>query len=212
MKKITQIIVLTVAVAGLGAATLAADQKVATFNLRKAFDKYYKTVQSTSSLKQEAADAQKEHDQRVESGKKLEDEWRVLIDKANDQSLSAEERDKSKKAAEEKYVEIENQKQARDEFDRSVGARLREKERQRRDAIVEEIQGVVNAHAKAGGYSMVIDSSGDSANMTPVLLYSDGKDDMTDVIIKELNAAAPPGSLDTNAPAASATNNPSPAK
>jgi hypothetical protein len=30
---------------------------------------------------------------------------------------------------------------------------------------------------------------------------------MTDGIIKELNAAAPPGSLDTNAPATSSSNN-----
>jgi hypothetical protein len=45
--------------------------------------------------------------------------------------------------------------------------------------------------------------------MAPVVLYSNGQDDLTDSIIAELNAAAPPGSLDlkTNTPSLSSTNN-----
>ncbi len=83
------------------------------------------------------------------------------------------------------------------EFDRRAAARLNEKKRQRRDDIVKEIRGVVNADAKAGGYTLVLDPSGESANMAPVVLYSNGQDDLTDAVIKELNAAAPPGSLDS---------------
>jgi hypothetical protein len=41
-----------------------------------------------------------------------------------------------------------------------------------------------------------LDISGDSANMTPVVLYSSGVNDLTETLIKELNAAAPAGSLD----------------
>jgi Skp family chaperone for outer membrane proteins len=202
MKKLLLTCLLAAGIAGLGMAGSAADQKIATFNLRKAFDTYYKTVQSTAGLKQEAADVEKERGQMLETAKKHEDEWRKLIDKANDQAVSAEERDKSKKAATDKYAELEADKQSINEFDRMATARLHEKERQRRDDIVKEIQGVVDAHAKAGGYSLVLDPSGESANLVPVVLYSNGQDDLTESIIKELNAAAPPGSLDTNAPAA----------
>jgi hypothetical protein len=49
--------------------------------------------------------------------KKHEDEWRKLIDKANDQAVSADERDKSKKAAADKYAELESDKQSIKEFD-----------------------------------------------------------------------------------------------
>ena len=83
---------------------------------------------------------------------------------------------------------------------------MHEKEIQRRDNIVAEIRNVLNADAKAGGFTLVLDSSGESANMTPFLLFSNGQNDMTDALIKELNATAPPGALDTNAPAASITN------
>jgi hypothetical protein len=48
--------------------------------------------------------------------------------------------------------------------------------------------------------------------MTPVVLYSNGQSDMTDALIKELNAAAPPGSLDTNTPATSALTTPGKSK
>ena len=62
------------------------------------------------------------------------------------------------------------------------------------------IRKVVVARAKAAGYSMVIDVSAESFNQshTPVILYSNGDNDMTDAVLKQLNAAAP---LDTAAPA-----------
>ena len=200
MKTLIQVGLLSAGIAGFGLAGWAAEQKIAIFNLRKAFDSYYKTVQSTVAIKQEALEVDKERTQMVENGRKHNEEWRKLIDKANDQSLSAEEREKSNTAAKDKYAELESDKESITEFDRVASARLHEKERQRRDDIVKEIEGVVNAHAKTAGYSLVLDNSGDSANLTPVVLYSDGQYDMTDSIIKELNAAAPPGSLDTNAP------------
>jgi len=212
MKKLLPIVLLAGAVAGLGRAALAADQKIAIVNLSKAFDRYYKTIQSNAGLKQEGAEAEKTQQQMVANLKKHEEEWRRLFDKSNDQSLSAEEREKGKKAAEEKYAELENDKQSITEFERGASARLYEKKRQRRDDIVREISGVVKAHAIAGGYTLVLDCSGESANMAPVVLYSNGQDDLTEAVIKDLNAAAPPGSLDinTNTPDfLSATNLPS---
>jgi Skp family chaperone for outer membrane proteins len=207
MKKLMQICLLSAGFAGLWRPAWAGDQKIATFNLRKAFDAYYKTIQSTAAMKQEVAEVDKERTQMIDNGRKHDEEWRKLIDKANDQSLSAEEREKAKKAASDKYAELETDKQYINTYDRDATVRLREKETLRRDDIVKEIVGVVAAHAKAAGYTMVLDPSGESLNKAPVVLYSNGQDDITDAIIKELNAAAPPGSLDTNAPTASSSTN-----
>jgi Skp family chaperone for outer membrane proteins len=207
MKKLMQIGLLSAGLAGFGLAGWAADQKIATFNLRKAFDSYYKTIQSTVAIKQEVAEAKKEEAQMVESARKHEEELHQLIDKANDQAVSAEQREKSKKAATDKSAEFDIDKQSINEFRQRADMHLRAKQEQRTADIVKEIQGVVEAHAKAAGYSMVLDSSGESGNHVTVLLYSNGQDDLTDSIIKELNAAAPPGSLDTNAPAAPASTN-----
>jgi len=202
MKKLIQFCLLSASLAGFAMAGAAAEQRIATFNLRKAFDSYYKTIQSTAAIKQEATEVEKERSQMIENARKHEEDWRKLFDKANDQALSGEERDKNKRAAAEKYAELESDKKYIDQFDQTAAARLREKERLQVEKIVKEITGVVEAHARAAGYSMVLDASGVSVNLvqTPVVLYTDGKEDMTDSIIKELNAAAPPGSLDTNAP------------
>ncbi|MGO8696893.1 MAG: OmpH family outer membrane protein [Limisphaerales bacterium] len=205
-------VVITASLLGLAHGVFAADQKIATVDLSKVFEKYYKTIQSSVSIRQEVADMEKERAQMVDAEKKHEDEWRILIDKANDQATSAEARDRSKKDASEKYSELENDKQSITTFDRVARQRLSEKEHQRRDDIVKEIMGVLNADAKGAGYTMVLDVSGASANMTPVVLYSNGQNDMTDALIKELNAAAPPGSLDTNTPATSALTTPSKSK
>jgi Skp family chaperone for outer membrane proteins len=162
------------------------------------FDRYYKTIQSTASLKMEAADMDKERKQMLASAEKHKEDWQKLIDKANDQAVSAEQRDKSKRDAEQKYIELETDKQNITEFDRAASQRLREKELQRRDAIVKEIRQILDADAKAGGYTMVLDPSGESQNMVPVVLFTNGQNDLTEALIKELNATAPPGALDTN--------------
>jgi Skp family chaperone for outer membrane proteins len=209
MKKLLIVGLLSAGLAGFALAAAGADLKIATIDLRKAFDSYYKTIQTSVAIKQESSEVYKEHLQMLDSAKKHEEEWRKLIDKANDQSLSSEERDKSKRAAADKYTELETDKQSINQFDQMARTRLEEKERQRVEEIVKEIQGVVQAKAKAAGYSKVFDSSAVSVNLvqTPMLLYTDGQDDMTEAIIKELNAAAPPGSLDTNALAMPASTN-----
>ncbi len=204
MKKFVTFVVIAAGCVVLAGAAVAADQKIGTVDLKKVFDKYYKTIQSTAALKLEAADMEKERKQMMDNAERHKTEWQTLIDKANDQAVSSEEREKSKKAAEQKYVELESDKQSITEFDRASASRLREKELQRRDAIVKEIRGILNVDAKAGGYTMVLDPSGESGNMVPVVLYTNGQNDLTDALIKELNSTAPPGALDTNAPAGTA--------
>jgi Skp family chaperone for outer membrane proteins len=177
-------------------AGVPAEQKIATVDLAKVFETYYKTVRSTLALKQEASDMQKERKDMVDAEQKQEGEWQKLIDKAEDQAVSAEERAKSKTAATEKLRGVKSAGQSIQEYDRASAARLREKERQRRDDIVKEIRSVLDADAKASGYTLVLDVSGESANMAPFILFSSGVNDLTDNLIKELNAGAPPTPVD----------------
>jgi Skp family chaperone for outer membrane proteins len=173
-----------------------AEQKIGTVDLQKVFEKYYKTVRSQAALKQEASDLQKERTDMVDAGKKVEGEWQKLIDRAEDQAVSADERAKAKKSAEEKLRDLKSSEQAIQEYDRASAARLQEKQRQRHDEIVKEIRNVLDAEAKAAGYTLVLDVSGDSANTVPVVIFSKGLNDMTEGLIKELNASAPPAAPD----------------
>jgi Skp family chaperone for outer membrane proteins len=207
MKNLTQIGLLSVGLAGFGLAGRAAEPKIATFNFQKAYDAYYKSIQSALAIKRDVNDVKKEEAQRIDIAKKHDEEYRQLIDKANDQAVSAEQRDKSKKLADDKRAELEVDRQTLSEFEQRAKLHIQTEEERRTTDIIKEIRSVVDAHAKSAGYSLVLDSSGESAYHVPVLLYSNGTEDLTDSIIKELNAAAPPGSLDTNAVTSPITNN-----
>ena len=172
--------------------SVQAETKIGLIDLRKTFDNYYKTKQADSNLKDEAADLEKQRLEMVEEFKKGETEWKKLLDKANDQAIAAAERANSKQAAESKLLELKNMEQAVGQFERSSRAKLGEKQRRKRDAILQEIREVVNAKSKAAGYTLVVDSAAASINDTPVVLFNNGENDMTELVLNQLNASAPP--------------------
>jgi outer membrane protein len=193
MKNVMKKLVLASVVSAiiLSGATVRAELKIATIDLRKVFDNYYKTKQADEILKKDADDVQKDHKDYVDKYKKLEQDWKDLITRANDQTIQSSERDKAKQQAEKKLVELRDEEQLVNDYDRVAQQKLFEKKKLKWDAIVTEIRQIVNAKCKAAGYNMVLDISGETMNNTPVVLYSDGSSDVTDTILKELNATAP---------------------
>ncbi len=165
--------------------------KVGIIDLRKVFDGYYKTKQADVNLKDEAGDLEKQRKEMVDTFKKGEDEWKKLLDKSNDQAVSAAERDKSKQAAEKKLLELRGMEQTVKEFEASARAKLGEKQRRKRDAILHEIRETINTKSKSAGFTMVIDTAAESINNTPVVLFSNGENDLTESVLSQLNAAAP---------------------
>jgi hypothetical protein len=57
-----------------------------------------------------------------------------------------------------------------------------------RDNILSEIKAAVTAQAKVAGYSLVIDAAAETANATTAVIYSNGENDLTDAVLKQLNA------------------------
>lgn len=170
-------------------------QSVAFVDLRKVFDGYYKTKQADLMLKEEANELQKQQKELLEGFKKNEEDWKKMIDKANDQALAATERDKSKQAAEKKLMELREMEQTIQQFDRSARAKLGEKQRRKRDQVLAEIREVVNKHAKTKNINYVLDSAAETVNNTPVVLFTSGQNDWTETILTEINSSAPPGLL-----------------
>jgi outer membrane protein len=202
MKNIIRKVVFTGLMAGVLSCGMAAraELKIATVDLRKIFDNYYKTKQADEILKKEADDVQKDQKDMVEKFNKLQDEWKKLLDRSADQALSADERDKAKQQAQSKLQELREMEQSVQDYNRVAQQKLFEKKKIKWEAIVGEIRGVVTNKCKTAGYNLVVDSSGDTMNNTPMVLYTDGQNDVTDMMLKELNATAP-ATIGTNAPA-----------
>lgn len=171
--------------------TAWAQTRTATVDLRKLFDKYYKTELAQKALKERGNDLASESTTLREGAKKINDDYRKLLADANDQAVSADAREKRKQEAEVKLRELKQVEDSVVQFERQARVTLEEQNKRMRANIIDEIRTVVTARAKSGGYSFVFDSSADSANVTPVILYNSGDNDLTDAVLAQLNAAAP---------------------
>jgi outer membrane protein len=165
--------------------------RIATVDLRKLFDNYWKTKQADAALKDRAADIEKEHKTMLDDWKKAKDEYQTLLSEANNQTLSVEEREKRKKSAEDKFKQLKESEDSITQYERQARTTLDEQKKRMRDSIVEEIRTTVNGKAKTAGYALVIDTAAESANNTPVVLYSNNENDMTEAVLAQLNAGAP---------------------
>ncbi len=172
-----------------GAATQTG--KIATVDMRKLFDGYWKTKQAEAALNDRKAELDKEDQGFLDDLKKARDEYQKLLDGANDQAISAAERDKRKQAAADKYVQITDSGTTIAQFERQAQATLAEQSQRMRANILNEIKAAVAAKTKAAGYAMVFDIASETLNQTPIILYSSGENDLTSAVLAQLNAGAP---------------------
>ncbi|GDY20726.1 hypothetical protein LBMAG56_20720 [Verrucomicrobiota bacterium] len=174
---------------------LFAQNKIATIDLKRVFDGYWKTQQADGSLREKAAEFEKKNKLMVEDYQKATEEYKKVLDSANDAAVSIEEKDKRKKAAEAKLLEINEIEQSIKQFERSARAQISEQQRLMREKILNEIRELINTKAKAAEYNLVIDTAAESINTTPVILFKSGQADLTDEILTQLNVTAPAGTL-----------------
>src|SRR5207253_3017573 len=100
------------------ALTAQAQTRIAIVDLRKVFDDYYKTKAADATLKDRAGDLEKERKALTDQYQKLGEDYKKALDGANDQAVSSDEREKRKKAAETKLLEIKELEQSMTQFDR----------------------------------------------------------------------------------------------
>ncbi len=190
-RPIRQLIVVSILVLCTTFAAHAQD-RLATVDLRKVFDGYWKTKQANAALKERGDEMEKELKGLVadfESGKQ---EYQTLLESANDQAASITERERRKKKAEDKLKKLREDEQTIQQFQRQARTTIDEQQRRMRDNILEEVKATITSLAKAGNFTLVIDTAAETPNRTPVILYSSDPDDLTTAVLTQLNATAPP--------------------
>jgi outer membrane protein len=186
MKKLT-IAILTFVL--LAAATLSAEAqtKVASVDMKKLFNGSWKFKQSSTILEDRKTSHRKELKSMADDLDKISKEYKQLLEQANDPLISADEREKRKSAAAGKSKDVNNAKVALEQYQRQAETSLVELEQRLSSNLVAEIQKKVTARAKAGGYTTVINTAA-----TEVVVYADPAGDITESVLKDLNADAPP--------------------
>lgn len=177
---------------GLVAIPAGAQQKLATVDMRKVFDNYWKRKEGDAAIKDRAASMEKDWKAMVADFNKAKEEYQKLVESAGDQAVSADERAKRKKTADEKLKQLRTTEETVMQYEKTARETVSRELSRMRESIVSEIRTVVNAQAQSGAYTLVIDSAAESANGVPVLLYSNNKEhDLTETVLAQLNAAAP---------------------
>jgi outer membrane protein len=168
-----------------------AQGRLATIDLKKVFENYYKKKQAQAAIDDRKADMEKDIKSMIGEYEKTNGVYQTMLADANNSALSADEREKRKKSAEEAFKQLKEMEDSIRKYQRQAETTLDEQRSRLIDNIVAEIRTVVTAKAKSAGFSLVFDTSATSVNRTPVVLYSNNENDLTDAILTQLNLAAP---------------------
>ena len=188
---ITRSLMALVAAYFLTAPAHAAETKIAVIDLKRVFDNYWKKKQAQAQIDDQKADFEKKFKGMSDDYQKANEEYKKLMEGVNDQAVSDKEREQRKSAAEKKLLEIKEIEQTANLYRKNSTENLDIQSRRMAGNILKDIRELIDAKAKAAGYSLVIDtqSSADAA----IVLYTNGQNDITEEILSQLNAGAPSG-------------------
>ena len=175
------------------ASSQAETNKIGIIDMQRVFDKYYKTKLAQTQVDDQTADAEKRKKGILDDYQKANREYNKLMESAKDQAVSGDERDKRKSSAEKKLLEIKEIEQDANLYQRTTDEQLKMQARRMTEIILRDIRDLVEAKARAGGYTLVIDVTAKSAVGTPIVLYTNGQNDMTQEVLLQLNSTAPVG-------------------
>jgi outer membrane protein len=172
----------------LAVATVSAtaQTKVASVDMKKLFNGYWKTKQAQTALENRKTELRKEIKDMADGLEKAQNDYKTLLDQENDQAISTDERDKRKSAAADKAKEINSSKVAIEQFQRQAEAQLADQSQRMSGNLVGEIQKAVSDKAKAGNYTLVVNAANNEA-----FVYVSPDNDLTAAVLGQLNAGAP---------------------
>jgi len=166
-----------------------AQGRIATIDLNKAYNSYWKKRDAEALLKDEQTSMEKDLKSMQDSYKKLNEEYQKLLDSASDPAVSTEERDKRKSQADDKLKQLKQKQEDFLAYPNRAEVDLSERKKSAVNRLIAEIRNVVAARAKTASYSLVLDSGNEAA-----VIYASSENDITGEIIKDLNANAPASS------------------
>lgn len=200
MKNMRMILPLLLLMTFLSGSALA-QTKIATVDLKKLFDGYWKTKQAQSVINDRRTQLSKDDKSMQDDLAKATKQYKDLLDQSNDPAISDDERTRRKQAVADKQKDLESSKAAIQQFERTAQSQLAEQFQRMRDGILTDIKAAVASKGRLAGYDLIMDSAAETANGTSVIVFNSGTSDLTDAILAQINAGAP---IDMTKPASAA--------
>jgi outer membrane protein len=193
MKNLRLIIVIAVSLLWVGVASAQTQLKIASVDLKKLFNGYYKTKLAEDLLDKDQADARKGLRELADNIDKAQTDYKQLLGQEDDPAISSDARDKIKQSVDDKAQQITSLKADYERELREADATLSDKKQRMMTNLFNEIQKAVSDKARLGGYTLVVDSASSEA-----VVYVSPDTDITASVLSQLNAGAP---VDVSAPA-----------
>ena len=183
-----------VAILGLALAALTssafAELKMATVDMEKLFNDYYRTGEVQKEINIERARIQKDNNLRLTAIRGIDDQIQEIRKKVNEAGVGTKEKqDLRKEAAELKQDGIHKERERTEYLERRNRA-LNERMRKEMLGILDGIRRRVTEQAKAGDYDYILDVSGKTTQGIPFVLHAKDSRDLTEQILTEMNAEA----------------------
>ncbi len=183
-------LVLSLAFAG----TASAELKIGSVDMKKVFESYWRTKEAETKMSETRAVLKRDLDERMEKRKELQDSIEKLNDDIKKPELSKDRATTKMKERDDKIAEWQNMMRELQNYQMEKEKQLADQTLRIRNGIVDEIRKVVDEKVKSVGYDLVFDTSGNSINNVPVILYAKESYDFTKEIVEKLNAERPKSS------------------
>ena len=189
MKSIKSLVSLLIVLAV--ASSAKAEQLILTVSVGSAAEQYYKLQDFLEELKSSQEQAQERVNSMTEEGQGLAQQFQELADQANSEILTEDARKEAAQDAQIKMQEFQQKENELRQFTENVQRQLAARNNTQMSLLTKEIMAVVSEVAKERSASLVLDTSGFSQSGVPTVFSFDDSFDITDEVVKRINADKP---------------------
>ena len=165
--------------------------KVATVDMEALVKAYNKTKDAQTKMGEDVARVKKDQEERSKHLQEVANTAKDLGKQLEDPSIADTKKRELFSARQVKVQELQSLQTELEEFLQRKTRAFQEQNNIIMKGILEELRGKVQKHAEAEDYDYVVDKTGKSTSMVPVLLYTKDATDITDVLLKSINEGVP---------------------
>ncbi len=165
--------------------------KVATVDMEALFQAYNRTKEAKIKMEGDVERVKKDQAERVTRLQEVANTAKDLGKQLEDPAIADAKKRELFSARQIKIQEAQGLQAELDEFLKRKSRALQEQNGVVMKSILEEIRAKVQKHAEAEGYDYVVDKTGKSTSLVPILLYTKDATDITGSILEGLNEGVP---------------------
>ena len=165
--------------------------KVGTVDMEALFQSYNRTKEAKIKMEGDVERVKKDQAERMTRLQGVSDAAKDLGKQLDDPTIADAKKRELFSARQMKVQEAQGLQTELEEFLQRKTRALQEQNNIVMKSILEEIRVKVQKHAEAEGFDYVVDKTGKSTSMVPILLYTQDATDITGAILENLNEGVP---------------------